>query len=195
MKRIALYLSVIIVSCFFLSSTSYSELLGCYKKNNGQLRVVNDFSDCLKSEEPVIISDSGNTGSGEYAGEVCLGMTDYENALRFRMGLFHMGDIYYSLSGFQMDEYGGKDALSGSAVMVDDHLEMVVTIVRTSTDESGLDYLSSQLGQIKWDEVSEQYILSMIDTKQYVDDPDHEHIGDEYSYLVEIDCPTEEVLQ
>lgn len=45
-----------IISCMFFVSISYAEnvsIYGCYKKNNGQLRVVESWNECLKSEVPI----------------------------------------------------------------------------------------------------------------------------------------------
>jgi len=188
MKKIIVLQLTVLLSVFFLSVTAHSKILGCYQKEHGQLRVVSDFSQCLASEEPITL-DQGSISSGEYHGEVCFGMSDYEGTpMRFKIGKFLLGDTYYSLSGVQYDESGGQDVLSGSAVMIDNHLQMVFTIVRHYTKGDDGELLESQLGQIKWNEADQKYNLMIIDTKQYVDDPADEHIGDDYSNLIEIDC-------
>jgi hypothetical protein len=43
------------------SQVNAEEILGCYNKHHGQLRVVSDHSECLNAEEALILS--GSTGS------------------------------------------------------------------------------------------------------------------------------------
>ena len=60
-------LTVVLTSFLFLltiiglsNQVEAGERLGCYKKNNGQLRIVSNHSDCLKSEDPITLA----TGMG-----------------------------------------------------------------------------------------------------------------------------------
>lgn len=192
MKKSHIIYVLTVVSFIFTAGASYSDILGCYKKVNGHLRVVDDFNECLVSEEPITLREADLALVGEYQGELCLAMPEYDNAVRFRIGKFFMGGIYYSLSGVQYSDATGQDqdVLTGSAVMINDHLEMVFTIVRTYADnDTGIALVSSQMAQIRWNETEQAYDLSVIDAKQYIDSSNHESLGDEYSSLVEVACP------
>ena len=43
------------------------EILGCYKKNNGQLRIVSDHSECLKSENPIVLGQLSSSSTAKLA--------------------------------------------------------------------------------------------------------------------------------
>lgn len=47
----------------FSSQADAGEVVGCYKKQNGQLRIVADQAECLSSEYPIVLNgDSGGSG-------------------------------------------------------------------------------------------------------------------------------------
>jgi len=60
MKRYRISLFVFFVGILFVLSTANAEILGCYKKNNGQLRIVGDHSECLNSENPITLGETNN---------------------------------------------------------------------------------------------------------------------------------------
>lgn len=61
MKRYIISLFVFFVGILFVLSTANAEeILGCYKKNNGQLRIVSDHSECLNSENPITLGETNN---------------------------------------------------------------------------------------------------------------------------------------
>lgn len=53
---------VVILALLFISGLASQagaeEVLACYKKNNGQLRIVNDHSECRPSELPITLNQS-----------------------------------------------------------------------------------------------------------------------------------------
>jgi hypothetical protein len=58
MKKLGILFSfsVAIIFCIFFAIPSYAEnvvIYGCYQKNNGQLRVVGSWNECLSSEVPI----------------------------------------------------------------------------------------------------------------------------------------------
>jgi hypothetical protein len=56
LASLAIFVSIMFVG--LLNQASAEEILGCYKKNNGQLRIVSDHGECLNSEKPIIINSS-----------------------------------------------------------------------------------------------------------------------------------------
>ena len=57
MKRLSIVLGMILATTAVLGFPCYGQdnsiIYGCYKKNNGQLRIVGDLSECNKSELPI----------------------------------------------------------------------------------------------------------------------------------------------
>jgi hypothetical protein len=53
---------------YFSSHASDNIILGCYKKNGGQLRIVNNVRNCLPSEVPIFWNQAGIPGSPGPAG-------------------------------------------------------------------------------------------------------------------------------
>ena len=65
MKRLALITTIILFNMFtvyFSSHASDNIILGCYKKNGGQLRIVNNVKNCLPSEVPIFWNQAGPAG-------------------------------------------------------------------------------------------------------------------------------------
>jgi len=60
MRRYLISLFVSFVGIFFVLSTANAEILGCYQKNHGQLRIVSDHSKCLNSENPITLGGINN---------------------------------------------------------------------------------------------------------------------------------------
>ncbi len=83
MKRHILIIWMIFALLVVISTTSYADdgiINGCYKKNDGQLRVVANLDDCRQSEMPVSWNQEGPPGEQGPAGvlgyEVVLAATD-----------------------------------------------------------------------------------------------------------------------
>ena len=71
MKRLTFIISIILSSTLILSSLSYANgkmIYGCYKKVNGQLRIVNHPGRCLPSEVPLSWNQTGSPGPQGPAG-------------------------------------------------------------------------------------------------------------------------------
>lgn len=71
MKRLALILTTVLFNIFtiyFLSYASDNIIYGCFKKNEGQLRIVKQGSRCLPSEVPISWNQAGLPGPAGPAG-------------------------------------------------------------------------------------------------------------------------------
>lgn len=65
MKRLIFMISIVLLTTFVFSSLSYTNdkiIYGCYKKNNGQLRIVTQSGGCLPSEVPISWNQAGPGG-------------------------------------------------------------------------------------------------------------------------------------
>jgi hypothetical protein len=159
---------VVLVVIGFADQAAAGEASVCSQEIHGQLVIDGAGSPCLPFE-------------------VCLGMADYEDALRFRIGMHHIGGDYYTLSGIEFDQFGNPSALSGSAVKIDNSLSMTVTVVTTVTGDKVTPYIMSKMGKITLDLKTADVSFAMIDIKAYMDGS--EHIGDSYDALNYIACP------
>lgn len=54
----AIVIGMLVVSGLY-SPGDADDFYGCYKKNNGQLRIVSSLKKCLKSEKPIILNATG----------------------------------------------------------------------------------------------------------------------------------------
>lgn len=68
MKRF--FISIGVIVSFLVAFNVYvlaedDMICGCYKKNNGQLRIVNDLNECLPSEIPISWNKNGSGSSDE----------------------------------------------------------------------------------------------------------------------------------
>ncbi len=73
MKRIFLAAGLILSMTFFTAILSYADsnvINGCYKKINGQLRILNGTKRCLKSEIPISWNITGSEGEPGPSGVV-----------------------------------------------------------------------------------------------------------------------------
>ena len=159
-----------IFSLVFVGHVSFSEAAEtpiCSHKVQGQLLIVGADSECFPSE-------------------YCFGMADYDNELRFRIGMYHLGDKNYTLSGIEYGQDGKPAVLSGSAVEIDDSLVMTVTVIRTVVEKTG-SYIESKVGKIELDLKTSDVSFAIMDVKAYEDG--REHIGDDFSNLNYIECP------
>ncbi len=69
MRKLSLIIvavTVIIAFTGMLNKGEAAEIYGCYKKNNGQLRIVNSSGKCLPSEKPIVLNQSD--GRYEFVG-------------------------------------------------------------------------------------------------------------------------------
>ena len=93
MKRQILILPIILfitlIVCF-LSYANDNVIYGCYKKNGGQLRIVNDANECLPSEVPISFNLQSSPGVKVYdANDQFLGiLVDEEGTPYYRMKVF-----------------------------------------------------------------------------------------------------------
>ncbi len=66
MKRLCVLLIVLLLGTFVVCTLSYADdnmIYGCYKKNDGQLRIVDQTGKCLPSEIPISWNKMGQSGS------------------------------------------------------------------------------------------------------------------------------------
>lgn len=66
MKRLIVFSIVLSLGTFMVCSLTYADdntIYGCYKKNDGQLRIVKQASQCLPSEVPISWNKVGPSGS------------------------------------------------------------------------------------------------------------------------------------
>ncbi len=73
-----------------------NKIYGCYQNENGRLRLLNDYDECLKSEEPIPL-----TGVLNETEEHCFEVKIEGGALLgiVKLGLSHIGDGHYIVSG------------------------------------------------------------------------------------------------
>lgn len=70
MKKIILVVVTVIAMLAitgFYSKGDASEIYGCYKKNNGQLRIVDSLSKCHPSENPIILGQPSGSLTAKLA--------------------------------------------------------------------------------------------------------------------------------
>ena len=60
MKKFEICLLISFMGIFLLVTTANAEILGCFQKNHGQLRIVSDHSQCLNSESPITLGEGNN---------------------------------------------------------------------------------------------------------------------------------------
>jgi hypothetical protein len=121
----------------------------------------------------------------DYLGEFCLAMEEYPEGWRFKMGVSHMGDGHYVLSGVEYQPGGALAPVHGGAQLIDDSFVISVTVAYNGTDESR-SFIESKVGQIILDLKTFEGPLSMVHTIQYTDG--NERIGDIYHNLIPISC-------
>lgn len=56
--KLEIYFMTVFLSLVLLLGVAKAEILGCYKKNHGQLRIVSDHSQCLNSENKITLGDA-----------------------------------------------------------------------------------------------------------------------------------------
>jgi hypothetical protein len=73
MKKLCVIMGTILVLSVFIGLPSYAEesiIYGCYLKNRGQLRVVNDISECKSWEVPISWNEMGIQGPKGDPGQI-----------------------------------------------------------------------------------------------------------------------------
>jgi hypothetical protein len=123
--------------------------------------------------------------AGDYLGDFCLGMKDYQGAIRFKMGITSIGGNHFSINGVEFLQDRSKKVMLGSAEIIDSSIVMTITVASTGVNDRG-SYVESKAGVIVLDSTMKG-TLSMIDTKAYTDGSDH--IGDSYESLIPVSCP------
>ena len=126
-----------------------------------------------------------NSWAGDYLGEFCFGMKEYQGGIRFKMGITSIGGNHFSINGVEFQQDGSKKVMLGGAEIIDSSIVMTITVASTGVNDRG-SYVESKAGVIVLDSTMKG-TLSMIDTKAYTDGSDH--IGDSYESLIPVSCP------
>lgn len=125
-----LYLAGMIVFILLLvtalgSIVQADEILGCYLKGHGQLRIVSSHNKCLTSENPITLSQSSDQST--YLGDFCSQITDGANVILNRLAVSFVGNGRYNISGATFKNGTVQNVLNGTAEEVDNKIHMNIT--------------------------------------------------------------------
>jgi hypothetical protein len=114
------------------------KIYGCYQEENGQLRMLDDYDECLKSEEPIPLSEVLNEIE-EYC--FAIELEDGDLLGTVKLGLSHIGDGNYIVSGKAY--YNSLQVIQGNAEI--DGNNILLAVNHISKGDTSLSTSSSRI--------------------------------------------------
>ena len=139
---------VVSFSLVLVSTSSFAEILGCYQKEHGQLRVVSDHIECLSSEEPIIISQ--NDPIPFKTEQFCYNLYVIDDGTEIgpfpvNLELMLIGNQYHVQGDVTHFLDGSTSYISGSGALVNG--EIIITF-HSSHDHPQVNYRDGGTGQM-----------------------------------------------
>lgn len=167
------------------------DLLACIKKNNGQTRIVDDFSECRPSELPITIRQGGVTVIGENCWRVGRGGDIFSV---FKLIPTQVDDMHTIQIGIEVDESGNSlaegEIIHGSGDIIESNL--VLSLNTTSNTEEMMTSTSYSV-LVSLDTLEGTYnAISHIYDKLLAEPPTTTYNTNSFSFT---ECPVAEVQE